>query len=450
MWRIRPLLGYIATIAAYQAALQGQAALAVAEGQKALDLLSPQDDRVRCVVAYILAGLHFGSGEFARAHEACAVATRSARAAGNIHVAVPAAAALAETCLAQGRLREAAEHYQEALAWLDSRSRLEWPVRGRLLLGLGDIRRECNDLDEAERLMTEGITGMERWGNPEALLYGYAALVLLFLARQELGRAAGYVERALSFSQNRAVSPMARLELTAAHVQLLLDRGSASEAEALLQQGARAGEATPYLKERAEIPRARLEIALGRPEEAVRRLGPLAAEAERAGRAGHLLQMQVLTAAALEAQGDRAGAVRVLARSLKTAQPEGYVRLIVDEGARIAAPLAEIYREWRVLEMGTCVPYIQKLLAALRTPGPLGEAPPGTAGPVARGFVEPPSGRELDVLRLIAAGSTNQEIAAQLFIAESTVKRHISNLYGKLGVTHRTEVLIRARELGLL
>ncbi len=433
----RHLLGYIATIAAYRAAVHGQAALAVAEGHKALDLLSPHDALVRCVVAYILGGLHIGSGDFTRAHEACAVASRSARAAGNIHVAVPAAAALAETCLAQGRLREAAEHYQEALTWLDSQGRYPWPVRGRLLLGLGDIRRECNELDGAESLMTEGLAGIERWGNPEALLYGYAAMVRLYLARQDLGRAAGCVEKALRYSQERAVSPMARLELTAAHVQFLLERGAAPEAEALLQQVDQAAESTPYLRERADISRIRLEIALGRPEEATRRLGALAAEAERTGRTGHLLQMQVLAAAALEAQGDRARAIRVLAQCLKAAQPEGYVRLIVDEGARIAAPLAEIYREWRALDMGACVPYIQKLLAVLRTP-------------VAEDLVEPPSGRELDVLRLIAAGCTNQEIAARLFIAESTVKRHISNLYGKLGVTHRTEVLVRARELGLL
>jgi LuxR family maltose regulon positive regulatory protein len=65
-------------------------------------------------------------------------------------------------------------------------------------------------------------------------------------------------------------------------------------------------------------------------------------------------------------------------------------------------------------------------------------------------LAEPLTAREVEILRLIAAGLQNQEIAAQLYISLATVKRHVANAYGKLGVSHRTEAVLRANELHLL
>ncbi|MGE5591042.1 MAG: response regulator transcription factor [Bacillota bacterium] len=65
-------------------------------------------------------------------------------------------------------------------------------------------------------------------------------------------------------------------------------------------------------------------------------------------------------------------------------------------------------------------------------------------------MAEPLTDREREVLGLIAEGLTNPEIGRRLYISEATVKRHVYNIYGKLGVTHRTAALARARELGLL
>ena len=60
------------------------------------------------------------------------------------------------------------------------------------------------------------------------------------------------------------------------------------------------------------------------------------------------------------------------------------------------------------------------------------------------------TGRELDVLRLIAAGKSNQRIARELVVTLDTVKKHVSHVLGKLGAANRTEAVTRARQLGLI
>ncbi|MBE1495125.1 DNA-binding NarL/FixJ family response regulator [Amycolatopsis lexingtonensis] len=77
------------------------------------------------------------------------------------------------------------------------------------------------------------------------------------------------------------------------------------------------------------------------------------------------------------------------------------------------------------------------------------ELPPEPA-PRPQPLVVPLSERELEVLRLLADGRSNREIATALFLAEGTVKNHVTNLLGKLGARDRTQAALRARDLGLL
>ena len=92
--------------------------------------------------------------------------------------------------------------------------------------------------------------------------------------------------------------------------------------------------------------------------------------------------------------------------------------------------------------------YTQRLLSAFDKP----TQPVSTASgrPGAVDLAEPLTKREAEILRLISVGMTNQEIADQLVISGATVKRHITNIYGKLGVSHRTQAAARANELNLL
>jgi LuxR family transcriptional regulator, maltose regulon positive regulatory protein len=170
----------------------------------------------------------------------------------------------------------------------------------------------------------------------------------------------------------------------------------------------------------------------------------------------------MLQALVCQAQADKAGALSTLQRALTLAEAEGYIRLFVDEGAPLAVLLAQSVE--RRAQHDPLRTHAERLLSAfpdgdkqtsrqgdkqIEHPGDHSISLSSTP-PVSSSLVEPLSDRELEVLHLIAAGHSNQAIADVLVVAVSTVKRHINNFYGKLGVQSRTQALVRARELNLL
>ena len=178
------------------------------------------------------------------------------------------------------------------------------------------------------------------------------------------------------------------------------------------------------------------------------------ASASAEGRVGHLLAAQVLEAVAHAAARDEPAALAALADALALAAPEGYLRIFLDEGAPIADLLCD------AAGRSTAGGPRGAACGAARVRHPLGRClrPAGHTGPSrspaglsdGAGLAEPLSGREREVLGLVAAGKPNRAIAEKLFIGVDTVKRHISHIFVKLGVANRTEAVARARALGLL
>jgi LuxR family maltose regulon positive regulatory protein len=230
--------------------------------------------------------------------------------------------------------------------------------------------------------------------------------------------------------------------------KLLLARGDLTEAVAFEQERAANAE---YAADAAlvvdRLTSARLLHAQGRHREALPLLGELGKTAEAAGRTGNLIEILALQALALWAGSKKERAVSALAQALTLAEPEGYVRTIVDEGPQMATLLSEVLgaKQRGRTDLLRCVPahYLKKLLAAL-------ERDAASAASPTAGLPEPLSEREQEVLRLIASGKSNRRIASDLFVSVGTVKTHINNLYRKLDAHSRTQALARARELNLL
>jgi len=158
--------------------------------------------------------------------------------------------------------------------------------------------------------------------------------------------------------------------------------------------------------------------------------------AEKMNRIGLVIEYEILIALAAQALGQSEKAMQALERALALAEPEGFVRIFVDEGK----PMARLLYEKAASRIKP--EYVGRLLAAFAT-----AAPPA---PKRVEMVEPLSERELEVLRLIAEGLSNEEIAQRLVLSLPTIKWHASNIYGKLGVKSRTEAVAKAKALGIL
>ena len=162
-----------------------------------------------------------------------------------------------------------------------------------------------------------------------------------------------------------------------------------------------------------------------------------------------LIPILILESLALQDQGDETQALATLERALSLAQPEGYVRIFLDFGMQIAELLK------MAAARGIEVEYVSKLLSALRKEhedesqsGKLSLMP--AASHPFQPLVEPLSDRELEVLDLLANGLSNKQIAKTLVISVETVKKHLKNIYGKLGVHSRTEAVARGRDIDIL
>jgi LuxR family maltose regulon positive regulatory protein len=179
-----------------------------------------------------------------------------------------------------------------------------------------------------------------------------------------------------------------------------------------------------------------------------------AAEAE--GRMGSVIEILALRALALQAHHESSEALATMERSLTLAEPEGYVRVFVDEGAPMKALLSKFLRtrrkEYRDSRRHALIGYVQRLLAVLEAPRASTEpwAAVGYVSGQGQLLLDPLTTREMQVLALVTEGLSNREIATRLFIEVGTVKGHVHSILRKLEVDSRTKAGARARELGLI
>ena len=254
-----------------------------------------------------------------------------------------------------------------------------------------------------------------------------------------------------------------RVELSP-QVISLLNPVPAQEARLLLAQGdvraaaqwtAAAGlspdDEPDYPREPAYLVLARVLLAQNDPGPALTLLQRLLDAAASQGRTGSIIEIQALRALALAAHGDHASALGALAETLTLAHPEGYVRIFADEGTPMRTLLAQLSAA-RPGQQHAARRIDPGYLAALRRACAQADATPPQrrAAATPPGLAEPLTDRELEVLRLLAAGRSNQRIAHDLVVALDTVKKHVTHVLGKLGAANRTEAVARARDLGLI
>jgi LuxR family maltose regulon positive regulatory protein len=259
------------------------------------------------------------------------------------------------------------------------------------------------------------------------------------------------IERAIQTVQEPSLTVMRRL-LLAERADLLVALRRLEDAERWAREH-RVGEVLDFglPGERECLSLARLRLARGEVAEAVNLLGRLRSPAEAAGRCGVLIEILALQALALHQGGKLQQALSSIEKALVLAEPEGYIRTFADHGE----PMGVLLRQ--LAGRGFAPQYIARILTAIVSPGRSAGRP--AAGPAPKKENEAPAtpdgtkpltARELEVIRLLAGGASNQRIANELTVSVGTVKAHISHILGKMEAGNRTEAVARARKLGLL
>jgi LuxR family maltose regulon positive regulatory protein len=337
----------------------------------------------------------------------------------------------------RGRPREALALGHQALnSCVDARGN-SLPLAGNAHIGLGLIYYDLNELDQARKHLAQGV----ELGKPLGLSSGRVEAEFKLAQVQHL---MGETETA------RASVAGVRRATAQVHLAVLDNFVGAWEADFELRLGnvdaaARWAESagllltdSPDLSREAEyLTYARVLLAQKRPAEVLTLLANLERYARSSGLVRSLITVCILQALAQLAQGEKVQALACLEEAVRLAAPEGYRRAFLDEGPAVLAILPELRA--RAPEL------IDSLLAG----APANLSRDKTA-PRQQPLIEPLSERELEVLRLMAEGLSNQEIAAQLFISVGTVKTHVHNICGKLAVGSRTQAAAQARQLGLL
>jgi LuxR family maltose regulon positive regulatory protein len=438
----RRLPGAIAIYRAAQALALGDVAGTVTQARLALDIVADEDHLGRGAAAGFLGLTYWSSGNLEAAHRSWVDALASLLTAGHVSDAIGCAIALADIELAQGRLGESMRTYERGLALATEQGAPALRGAADMHVGIGELFRERNDLEAAsEHLLTSRKLGDEN-GLPQNPYRSRVAAARIRRAEGDLDGALELLTKAErlyvgDFSPD--VRPIAALK-----ARVWIAQGKLSEALSWARErGLSATDDLTYLREFEHISLAAVLLAQGIHDgadhtivEAADLTERLLAAAEDGGRHGSAIEILVVQALARYARHDLTSAMASLDRAVALAEPEGYVRVFIDEGPRMAALLK------LAAKRPNAPSYVRRLMAAVVTAE-------GTAA-VAQPLIEPLSERELEVLRFLQGDLGGPDIARELVVSLSTVRTHTQNIYAKLGVNSRRAAIRRAAELDLL
>jgi LuxR family maltose regulon positive regulatory protein len=434
---------FIALGRAWLAGLRGDAEAAIVFAERARAELHEGEWMLELLIRWRLALADWVGGRLSDAERAFGACSGEFARAGELMLSSWSSLLLGQIQCAQGRLDAATETYQKALKLTAPADRPALPAAGFAYVGLGEVAYQRNDQEKALHYAAEGIRLCRHLANGQALAVGLATLAQVRQASGDPSGASDAIKEAGRAGPSATVT--SRLNpVPALRARLLIAHGNVdAAAQWAAERGIGPDDEPSYPEEAAYLALARVLLAQDRPGQALRMLDRLHALAASGGRIGSVIEIQALRALALSATGDEE-AGHALADALTLGARQGHIRVFADEGRPMAALLGRYVAARPRHHPPLSADYLGQLVTAFGTAS-------GAAGPAAvTGLVTQLSVRELEVLRLLAAGKQNQRIADELYVTVYTVKKHVTHILDKLGAANRTEATTRARELGLI
>lgn len=443
------MLGHLTYIKSRVTAMRGDLPRAIELNLAAREYLPVSNLALQLDMGITLGYLYFLNGNYSHASQFLNETIRSGKAVGAILNTVAGYCILARLYATQGRLNQSYELYHQAAQWVRETGGQHRGASSLIEVGIADLICERNDLEAALAHVQQGLALLPWWGKPDDVALAYATLARIHLGQAKTNDAIEALEKARQVVQTSGLFPEAPHSVELAKVKLWLAQGdlqAAARWAASLEQRFDSHDPFGFENELTHIAQARVLIALNRVDEAISLLLRLEKLTSSAQRTGRVIEILLLEALAMRQKGDSERAVLALTNCLILAELEGYVRIFLDEGQ----PMQMLLAEW--LAGASASPlrdYAIQLLSQF-------DAEPHTMTVAQEknfptgNLVEPLSQRELEVLRLIALGKTNQQIARQLIVSTGTIKAHTASIYRKLDVANRTEAVARARQFGIL
>jgi LuxR family maltose regulon positive regulatory protein len=452
------LQSMLAVVRASMAIMQGDTTRTIEHAQSALAQTSEETSPWRGVMTLGLGFTYQSAGDMVAASRAIHEASRISRYAGNDYTRLFALSTLAQLQVEQGHLSEGARTYRQVIQEAETIRGQLATVTGWAYIGMGEVLREWNEIDEGVRSVIEGIERGQQGGNESLIASGYTTLARLKLAQGNVDDALDLTMKVEQLARTCTI-PLMASHAAAMQALLWLARGNIEVARHWMRETKLSvNDELNYAREFEHVTLARVLLALGQYDTVLPFLHRLFLAAEAGGRMRRVIEVLLLQAIGYtHVQNATTRAITALGRALSLAQAEGYVRTFVDEGPPMLS-LISAFRTFPAQQSPASQhdvqQYVEKLLTILgENHGPARNGlSPGHKGlsMLDQPPVEPLSEREVEILHFIAAGMSNREIAQQMVITVGTIKWHLANIYGKLNVHSRTQALVQARALGLL
>jgi LuxR family maltose regulon positive regulatory protein len=450
------------TLRATLARVQEDASRTIAFSHQALEFVAQGDAVLRSIIALNLGHAYRLRGDVKAATQAFHESITWGRSAQNTHTILLAMSNLAEVEIAAGLLHQAHGHLEQAIQVAREQGSHHVPQMCLLFIKEGELYYEWNELEAAAHHLKQGIELGNELGPPNRtianyLARGHLALAGVVQAQGKEGEAHDHLTQASALIQRAQLNSFtAQLAMT--QIRLWTLPGSP---EAVSVWAAECGLSvldTPEAsREREYLTFVRLLLSRGQLQGVQELLERLRQNAQLGGRKGRVVEIIMLQALVYQEQGQTMQALMLLQQALALAEPEDYIRLFVDEGTAmdtLLSKLMEMRRQRKLsLQEQFSWMYVKRLLTELSQGKP--QSPDQSRGEVSHaetehGVIQLLSRREVEILRRIAHGLSNQVIADEMVIELSTVKSHLKHIYRKLNVESRTQAVALARKLDLL